>query len=203
MAKKSSLLSSTLSLFLVFTAMTHAQQNSNNDITEDSPPKPAPPAESRAQKANNKATAISHLSGKNGSEVKGDVAFEEAPAGLKINYKIEGLKPNRTFGFHVHENGDCSSADAKSAGPHYAQIANSGGTASDSPARHAGDLPEIKSDDKGVAQGSVVVPRLSVDDQYGIKGRAIVVHDGPDNPRAPSPPRIACGVIEQSPTTTM
>lgn len=141
-------------------------------------------------------TATATLTGKSGSDVLGKVDFKESAAGLDVTYRIEGLEKNSRHGFHIHEKGDCSSADAKSAGPHYAPIAKTGGTSIDSPQKHAGDLPEINADETGVAAGTFSIPRLSVDEKLGIENRSIVVHGGPDDPTKKSPPRIACGVIK-------
>ncbi len=133
---------------------------------------------------------------RNNSKAKGEVKFDETPEGLKVTYKLQGLKPNANLGFHIHDFGDCSSKDAKSAGSHYAEIAPTGGTAADSPAKHAGDLPQVKTDSKGMAEGSFVAQQLSIDNEYPIAGRAIIVHGGPDDPSKKAPARIACGEIK-------
>ncbi len=149
------------------------------------------------------ATLKTDLVSKSGSTVKGSVTFEKTNTGVKLVYDVEGLKKNGTFGFHIHEKGDCSSEDAKSAGKHFGMIAPTGGTSMDNPEKYAGDLPSIKSDANGVAKGSVDVPLLTVDGQYGIQGKALIVHDGPDNPKAKSPARVACGVIQPAPAAKM
>jgi Cu-Zn family superoxide dismutase len=133
---------------------------------------------------------------RNNSKAKGEVKFDETPEGLKVTYKLQGLKPNANLGFHIHDFGDCSSKDAKSAGSHYAEIAPTGGTAADSPAKHAGDLPQVKTDAKGMAEGSFVAQRLSIDNEFPIAGRAIIVHGGPDDPSKKASARKACGEIK-------
>jgi Cu-Zn family superoxide dismutase len=144
------------------------------------------------------SVARADLESKSGSQVKGLVEFLEEEEGVKVRYRITGLEKGKKYGFHVHETGDCSAPDAKSAGPHYKQIAKKGGTAKDSPGKHAGDLPEIKSDANGVAEGEVHSDLLSVFGKNAVDGRAIIVHGGPDNPKKKSPPRIACGVIKNT-----
>lgn len=143
-------------------------------------------------------TAEAELLSKSGSKVKGRVHFTELSNSLKVDYEMTGLLKNSTHGFHIHEKGDCSSADAKSAGKHYIQVAPTGGTAKDSPAKHAGDLPQIKADANGTAKGTFEVPILTIskDMNHTIVGRAIIVHGGPDNPQKNAAPRVACGVIE-------
>lgn len=141
------------------------------------------------------AKAQADLKSKNGAQAKGTVEFIEAPGALQVRYEITGLGKNSRHGFHIHEKGDCSSPDAMSAGKHYLEIAPSGGTAADSPQQHAGDFPQIKADSNGTAKGQFVVSNLTLNKNNPIKGRAIIVHSGPDNPNQKSPSRIACGVI--------
>lgn len=130
------------------------------------------------------------------SKAAGTINFTQVNDGLKIDYKMTGLKPNGTFGFHIHEKGDCSSADAKSAGSHYHKIAETGGTSKETPGLFAGDLPQIKSDAKGVAEGSVTADKVSLNKTNPVDGLAIMVHGGPDDVTKKSAPRIACGVIK-------
>lgn len=146
--------------------------------------------------AKNETTAQAQLESRSGSKAGGSIDFKQVGTDLKITYKVSGLKPNSTFGFHIHEKGDCSSPDAKSAGPHYHKIAETGGTSKDNPAAYAGDLPQIKSDAQGVAQGTLTSSKISLDKTNPVHGRAIMVHAGPDDINKPSAPRIACGIIK-------
>lgn len=134
---------------------------------------------------------------KSGSKVSGTVDFTSSDAGLQIHYRLKGLAPGKTYGFHIHEKGDCSAPDAASAGAHYIKEAETGGTAADSPAKHAGDLPSLRADKKGEAEGTVIAQNLSVNNANPVLDRAIMLHDGMDNPKKPSKPRIACGEIRQ------
>lgn len=136
------------------------------------------------------------LAPKNGSTVKGKVQITETPQGLNLQYKISGLQKSSTHGFHIHEKGDCSSNDGKSAGPHYMKIAEGGGTSSDNPDRYAGDMPEIKADAKGEAEGTVMLHHGGLSKTSDILNRAIIVHAGPDDVKKPSSKRVACGVIQ-------
>lgn len=145
------------------------------------------------------AIATANLESRSNSKVKGTVSFQDnGQQRVKISYKITGLKKNSENGFHIHEKGDCSSFDAKSAGAHYAQIAPTGGTAKDSPGRHAGDLPMIKANQEGVAEGTFEMSELSILGANAIDKKAIIVHGGPDDASKKSPPRLACGVIQAS-----
>lgn len=167
---------------------------------KQSEPAPADTAAAATTPAAAPAMKKAHadLEAKSGSKVKGMVHFEETADGLKVSYDMSGLKAGKEHGFHVHEKGDCSSKDGKSAGPHYMKVADSPGTSKENPAKYAGDLPMIKADAKGMAKGEFVVKGLSVDQENPIKDRAIMVHGGPDDVKKPSAPRVACGVIKEA-----
>lgn len=133
---------------------------------------------------------------KNGSDVRGTVEFKELENGdMKVTYNLKNLPKSQTLGMHIHERGDCTSRDAKSAGGHYAYMDSVSGTSTDFPAHYAGDLPSITSDGSGKAKGSFIVSDLSISRDNAINNRAIVIHGGPDDINMPSAPRIACGVI--------
>lgn len=135
------------------------------------------------------------LEAKNGSSVEGTVSFEQLPNNMLVTYDIKGLPPSQEFGFHIHEMGDCSSDDGKSAGGHYFPLSDRGGTSSDYPGRYAGDFPMIRSDKEGLAEGNYKTSKLTVAKNRAIVGRAVMIHGGPDDITKPSAPRIACGVI--------
>jgi Cu-Zn family superoxide dismutase len=63
-------------------------------------------------------TATATLESKSGSTVTGTVTFTQD--GSKVNLKLEaaGLTPG-THAVHLHDVGDCSAADATSAGSHW------------------------------------------------------------------------------------
>ena len=138
-----------------------------------------------------------------GNTVTGAVALDSSPQGVHITGSIQGLKPDAEFGFHVHEKGDCSAPDGSSAGGHFnptqAQHGNpTGGT------HHAGDMPNIKSNAEGVAQVDTTAAGTTLHGEAAtdIMGKAIVVHEGPDDyttqPSGNSGKRVACGVIAAS-----
>lgn len=140
--------------------------------------------------------AHAELASKSDSHVSGSVDFKDTKKGLEVKYSVQGLSPSQPHGFHVHQNGDCTSADAKSAGGHYVEIAPHGGTSLDTPQKFAGDLQQIAADQNGRASGSFYAPHVTVGGKNSIIGRAIMIHGGPDDPAKKSAPRIGCGVIE-------
>jgi len=145
-------------------------------------------------------SARAELLSRSGSSVTGAVDFVQRGNVLVVTGEIRGLKPNAEHGFHVHEKGDCSAADATSAGGHFNPGGHAHGRAGQGP-HHAGDVPNLKADANGVARVNAEVSGLSISGTApdGIIGRGLVVHRDPDDyksqPAGNSGPRVACGVI--------
>jgi superoxide dismutase, Cu-Zn family len=142
------------------------------------------------------------LEAKSGSSVAGQVNFQETKEKIRVTAKVSGLKPNTEHGFHVHEKGDCSAADATSAGGHFNPGAQAHGHYRQAK-RHAGDMPNLVANEKGEANVSFDVEGVRLDDgQLGILNRAVVVHANPDDyqsqPAGNAGGRIACGIIKKS-----
>jgi Cu-Zn family superoxide dismutase len=141
--------------------------------------------------------AIAVVQPASGSSVHGTVTFEATEKGMHIVANIEGLTPGK-HGFHVHEFGDCSAADASSAGGHFNPEHKSHGGMMDME-RHAGDLGNLTADATGKAQLDWVNPMMSFSGPHSIIGRAVVVHANEDDlktqPAGNSGLRLACGVI--------
>jgi superoxide dismutase, Cu-Zn family len=145
------------------------------------------------------AAAQATLEPRSGSAASGTVSFVQLNDSVTVKYEIRGLTPGAEHGFHVHEKGDCSAADASSAGGHF----NPGGKPHGHPAhgeRHLGDLPNVRANEAGVAWGTARAAGLTIGgSDANILGLSIVVHRDPDDyrsqPAGNSGPRIACGVI--------
>src|SRR6201993_1797172 len=143
-----------------------------------------------------KAVAVLHPTA--GSKVSGTVTFTEEADGVKVRAEITGLTPGN-HGFHVHEFGDCSAADASSAGAHF-NPTNQPHAGPDAAARHEGDMGNIEADASGNAKLDYVDHQISLtNDAKSAIGRSVVVHAKPDDlktqPSGDSGARIACGVI--------
>ncbi|MHC1681779.1 MAG: superoxide dismutase family protein [Clostridiaceae bacterium] len=136
--------------------------------------------------------------------LKGTVFFVDVPNGTNVFVEIDGLpdyKPSTSWstqigphGFHIHEMGSCEVGDKKDpfsmAGGHY--------NPDDQPhGNHAGDFPVLFSNG-GISKMVFFTNKLKVKD---IIGKAIVIHEGPDDyktqPAGGSGKRLGCGVIEQ------
>ncbi len=141
--------------------------------------------------------AIATVAATVGNTVKGVVRFTEVDGKLKVVADFEGLTPNQEHAFHVHEKGDCSSGDGKSAGDHYNPEGHQHGLP-DKAQRHAGDLGNVKADDQGKAHHEIVVENATVSGKNPILGRSVIVHAKPDDggpPAGNAGGRVACGVI--------
>jgi Cu-Zn family superoxide dismutase len=145
----------------------------------------------------NLTKAICLLHPTQGSETMGTVTFVQKPDGILITADVNGLSPGK-HGFHIHEFGDCSKLDGKSAGGHFNPTARNHGGA-ESEERHVGDLGNLVAGDDGTAHYEWTDKLISFSGPNSILGRAIIVHAGEDDltsqPTGNAGARLACGVI--------
>ncbi len=145
------------------------------------------------------AEAIAVIHPTEGNTTKGVVRFSQVGDRLSIVADVEGLTPGARHGFHIHEYGDFSSPDAKSAGGHYNPEGKKHGGPLDSE-RHAGDLGNLEADANGKAHYERTVDNITVNGpENPILGRGVVIHGGEDDlvsqPTGNAGPRIGFGVI--------
>ncbi len=141
------------------------------------------------------------LAAKSGSGTSGTAAFSVENGQVVMRINIVGATPGE-HAFHVHEVGDCSSDDGKSAGGHWNPTAQDHGKLGESVQFHYGDTGNvtIAEDGTGSAEISGSVWTLGDGGQGDVVGRAVVVHAGADDfvtqPTGAAGGRVACGVIE-------
>ena len=164
---------------------------------------PAPAATSPAviSTTNTVQSAVVNLAPASGSLVSGKLTLSPHDGAIMVMGEIGGLKPNQEHAFHIHEKGDCSAADATSAGGHFNPTSQPHGRAS-AGQHHLGDNDNLKADAKGVVKvhthfnGVVLNPGAA----NNIIGKAVIVHAAPDDyttqPTGNAGGRIACGVIQ-------
>ena len=166
-----------------------------------SPDSPAVANPASAQDSASKARA--NMEPRSGSDVGGVVMFTQQTGSdsIEVTVRLAGL-PAGKHGFHIHEVGDCSAADASSAGGHF----NPEGTAHGAPAseqHHVGDLGNLEARENQTLETSLTFEHLSFTGEHSILGRAVVVHAGEDDlqsqPSGNAGARIACGVITGEP----
>ena len=162
----------------------------------DAPPAAAP----TTQNTSTAKQAIANLASASGSLVSGRLTLLPMGDGVHISGEVGGLKPGDVRGFHIHEKGDCSAADASSAGGHFNPGGQAHGRAGQG-AHHAGDTDNIVADAKGVAKIDAHVTGVTLGGGAAndIAGRAIIVHANADDyssqPTGNAGARVACGVI--------
>jgi Cu-Zn family superoxide dismutase len=143
---------------------------------------------------------VANLASASGSLVSGRLQVMSMGSGVHIAGDVGGLAPGSAHGFHIHEKGDCSAADASSAGGHFNPLGAPHGRMETTP-HHAGDMDNIVADGDGVARVNVHLHGVTLGGGAAndIAGKALVVHAAPDDyasqPSGNSGARVACGVI--------
>ncbi len=155
-------------------------------------------AQTPAEKSSKPLKAVAVLHPTAGNKVSGTITFTEEADGVKVRAEITGLTPGN-HGFHVHECGDCSAADASSAGAHF-NPTKKPHAGPESAERHVGDMGNVQADASGKATLEYVDHEISLtNDELSAIGRSVVVHAKADDlksqPAGDSGARVACGVI--------
>ncbi len=143
--------------------------------------------------------ASATIEGRSGSSLTGNATFEPQKDGkILVRIQVQGATPG-DHGVHVHEKGDCSDPEGKSAGGHFNPTGAAHGSPT-APAHHAGDFGNmtVKGDGTGILElpsGDISVGSAA----NSVVGRAIVVHEKADDltgqPSGNSGARVGCGVI--------
>lgn len=126
-------------------------------------------------------------------DLKGTVRFYQTPyEGILIAAEFYHLPSENTdspsfYGFHIHENGDCSDDFAKT-GSHYNPL-------NQPHPKHAGDMPPLLSCN-GYSFMTFYAEQLTISQ---VIGKSVIVHEKPDDfttqPSGNAGNKIACGVI--------
>ncbi|HTQ78843.1 MAG TPA: superoxide dismutase family protein [Thermoanaerobaculia bacterium] len=132
--------------------------------------------------------------------LSGTVHFTQEAGGVHVVADVKGVKPGQ-HGFHLHEKGDCSTPDYKSAGGHF-NPANSPHACDPTNPRHAGDFGNITVGADGTGHLDITTTGLSFDGPNSLIGKAVILHSGVDDcktqPTGNSGDRLACGVVSGS-----
>jgi len=133
-----------------------------------------------------------------GNSCFGVIRFRQINGQVRVVADISGLSPGAEHAIHIHQKGDCSSGDGKSAGGHYNPRGHPHGLP-DQHVRHAGDLGNLLADGSGVSHYEIVVDNISIEGRLNpILGRSVIVHakrDTGEQPTGGAGPRIGCGAI--------
>ncbi|MEE8404762.1 MAG: superoxide dismutase family protein, partial [candidate division Zixibacteria bacterium] len=141
--------------------------------------------------------AIAVLYATKGNNVSGTITFAKVEGGIKVVATVSGLTEGK-HGFHIHQFGDCSGADGKTAGGHFNPTAMKHSAPIDS-MRHVGDIGNIVADAEGKATLEWVDSHMTFEGANSIIGRGVIIHVGEDDltsqPTGAAGARVACGVI--------
>lgn len=154
-----------------------------------------------AQAEGHMQTAATAQVAGNADDINGSVTLNTTASGRTlVKIDVTGV-PAGTHGVHLHETGDCSAEDFKSAGGHIAGDHQHGVLVDGGP--HPGDMPNMVVGEDGVLQAEVFLDLLDIDAMIkDDDGAAFVIHDGADDytsqPAGDAGSRIACGVFEAS-----
>ncbi|RNF83898.1 superoxide dismutase family protein [Montanilutibacter psychrotolerans] len=157
-------------------------------------------ADYRAASVSTAQLASATVAPASGSLVSGKLSLTPMTGGVRVSGELGGLGRGSTHAIHIHEKGDCSAADASSAGAHFNPAAATHGKVGGG-AHHAGDMDNIVASADGVARVDVHAEGVTLGGGAAndIAGRALVVHAAPDDyssqPAGNAGARVACAVI--------
>lgn len=161
----------------------------------------APPAPSAP-------VAVATLASRSGSTVTGTVRLEQVeapmahgdmtmPGKVRVTIALAGATPG-DHAVHVHATGDCSAADASSAGGHFNPGNHAHGDHA-SAEKHPGDFGNVTIAAGGTGTKTFEVTSLTLDEgPVGAVGHAVIVHEKADDfgqPTGNAGGRQACGVL--------
>lgn len=150
----------------------------------------------------NNQTVTTNLMSTSGSELAGVVTFKEVANGsIDLTVALSGIAPGE-HAVHLHETGDCSAPDGKSAGGHWNPMEVNHGHRIEDKQFHKGDIGNITigNDSTGTLNMEIEGWSIGGDSTSNILNKAVIVHAGPDDfssqPSGAAGPRIGCGVIK-------
>lgn len=144
--------------------------------------------------------AIAIINPTSGSTVTGMAVFTLTGETVMLSIEIQNTSPG-VHGVHIHENGDCSSPDGKSAGGHWNPTEVAHGKWGEGEF-HLGDIGNITvgDDGTGTIELSTELWEIGTGSIRDVVGKGIIVHADADDfvsqPSGNAGARIGCGVIE-------
>jgi Cu-Zn family superoxide dismutase len=152
---------------------------------------------------NNVKNATAIIVSKSNSQITGKVEFHERNGKVRMKAIISNASPG-DHAIHIHVNGDCNSEDGTSAGGHWNPTNEPHGKW-EAESFHRGDIGNISVNKNGKGSISRETDLWCIgceDDQKNILGKAIIIHQGPDDfssqPAGAAGARIGCGEIVEN-----
>lgn len=149
-----------------------------------------------------KTVAKADIEAKSGSKLKGKATFTQNDKGaLVLRIEVSDAPPGE-HAVHIHDKGDCTSPDGKSAGDHWNPMhMEHGKWGAPGDHYHLGDVGNLSVEPNGKGTLTLETTKWSAGGGgiSDVVGHSIVVHGGVDDfksqPAGNSGPRIGCGVI--------
>ena len=143
--------------------------------------------------------AIATIGPASGSNVTGMAVFTQNGDQVTVTIDIQNASPG-LHGVHIHENGDCSSPDGKSAGGHWNPTDVAHGKWGEGEF-HLGDIGNITVGEDGTGSIELTTDlwEIGTGSDIDVVGTGIIVHADADDfisqPSGNAGARIGCGVI--------
>jgi len=180
-------------------ALSACSSSSPTKATAPAASAPASPAAPSTARSTAQSATV-NLASASGSLVSGKLTVVPMGNGVHLTGEIGGLSPGSTHAIHIHEKGDCSAADASSAGGHFNPAAQPHGKVG-SGAHHGGDMDNLVANADGVAQVNAHAEGVTLGGGAAndVAGKAVIVHAAADDyrtqPTGNAGGRVACGII--------
>jgi superoxide dismutase, Cu-Zn family len=146
------------------------------------------------------SAAVAPLDARSGSTASGQAAFSAEAGKVTMKVTMKGLTPG-PHAIHLHEKGDCSDPEGKSAGGHWNPTNEAHGRWGDA-AFHHGDIGNLVADASGSATLTFSTDLWTIGGAAAsdVIGRAVIVHEKVDDfqtqPTGNAGGRVACGVVK-------
>lgn len=119
---------------------------------------------------------------KSGTDTQGTAKFTQSGGEVELDLNVYKLTPG-IHAVHIHEKGDCSAADASSAGGHWNPTTeNHGKWGHDE--HHMGDIGNLNADKNGTARLVFSTDKWCLgctDETKNIVGKSLVIHAAADD----------------------
>lgn len=145
-------------------------------------------------------TATAIINETNESGLTGKAVFTQDGDNIKFVISVANASPGE-HAVHIHETGDCSAPDGKSAGGHWNPTGVAHGKWGEGEF-HLGDIGNLTANAQGMGKLELTTNlwEMNTGSDIDFVGKAIIVHADADDfvsqPSGNAGPRIGCGVIE-------
>ena len=144
--------------------------------------------------------AVAIIGPTSGSNVTGTATFNQTGDQISLLVEINNVSPG-LHAVHIHEFGDCSSPDGKSAGGHWNPTGVAHGVWGEGEF-HLGDIGNINVGEDGTGSIKLTTSlwEIGTGSNVDVVGRGIIIHAGADDftsqPSGNAGARIGCGAIQ-------